>query len=82
MKRKPLTADEVRNQLKQRGETITQWAARHGFDRRAVYRVLAGVDKAWYGRAHEIAVALGMKLPEVESSATDDDRNTQSKRAA
>lgn len=82
MKRKPLTADQVREQFKARGETITAWAARHGYPRRDVYNVIAGVSKGWWGRTHEIAIALGMKLPADESSADHGDRNTQSRQAA
>lgn len=58
---KLLTADQVKEQFRQRGITITQWAEDHGYKRGAVYRVLNGFDKAHYGQAHEIAVALGMK---------------------
>ncbi|MBN0252676.1 DNA-binding protein, partial [Pseudomonas aeruginosa] len=47
--------------FRQRGITITQWAAEHGYKRNAVYRVLNGFDKANYGQAHDIAVALGLK---------------------
>lgn len=56
-----MTAEQVKAQFHQRGETITAWARKHGFPRNAVYRVLNGFDKANYGRAHEIAVAIGLK---------------------
>lgn len=58
---KALTPEQVKKTLKQRGITITQWAQNHGYRRDAVYRVLNGIDKAHYGQAHEIAVALGLK---------------------
>lgn len=77
-----LTPDQVRQRLRQRGKTLTQWAAEHGFDRKAVYRVINGADKAYYGRAHEIAVALGLKVVEVEPSTTADGRNMQTRAAA
>jgi len=70
-----LTADQVRQRLRQRGTTITRWAEENGFDIRAVYRVLSGSDKAHYGRAHNIAVALGMKLVDEEPSTAANDRN-------
>jgi gp16 family phage-associated protein len=54
-----LSADQVRQKFRERGITFTQWARKHGYDRKAVYRVLSGTDKANFGRAHEIAVALG-----------------------
>ncbi|WP_027855225.1 DNA-binding protein [Marinobacterium litorale] len=60
-KRKVLTPDEVKAQLQDQGITITQWAKDHGYTRNAVYRVLNGFDKAKYGKAHEIAVKLGLK---------------------
>lgn len=82
MNRKPLTPDQVRQRFRQRGETFTAWSQRHGFDRRAVTRVLTGTDKGDYGRAHEIAVALGLKVPPQESTDLADDRNTQSRVAA
>lgn len=61
MAQKVLTPEQVKQRFKQRGITVTQWAREHGFNRNAVYRVLNGFDKAHYGRAHEIAVALGLK---------------------
>lgn len=80
--RTALTPDQVRQRLRQRGQTITQWAKRHGYDRKAVYRVMTGVDKAHYGRAHEIAVALGLKVPEEEPSTPDAGRNMQARAVA
>ena len=48
-----------------------------------VYRVIAGSDKAYYGRCHEIAVALGMKVePDAESSPSPPVRNLQAQAAA
>ncbi len=58
---KALTPDQVKQRFRQRGITITQWAAEHGYKRNAVYRVLNGFDKANYAQAHDIAVALGLK---------------------
>ena len=77
-----LTPDQVRQQLRKRGETLTRWAAANGFDRDAVYRVMNGRDKAHYGRAHDIAVALGLKVPEEEPSTPADGRNMQQCAAA
>ncbi|MEH6784086.1 MAG: DNA-binding protein [Alcanivorax jadensis] len=64
-----LTPEQVKQSFKQRGITVTQWAEDHGYRRNAVYRVLNGADKAHYGQAHEIAVALGMK-PQPENSSS------------
>jgi gp16 family phage-associated protein len=77
-----LTPDQVRQQLRQRGKTLTKWAAENGYDRKAVYRVINGADKAYYGRAHEIAVALGLKVVESETSTPANDRNMQQSQAA
>ncbi|MDD5276748.1 MAG: DNA-binding protein [Methylovulum sp.] len=58
---KTLTPEEVKNQFKARGEPISQWAKSHGYPLNRVYRVLNGQDKAYWGKGHDIAVALGMK---------------------
>ena len=52
---------QVKARFRQQGKTITEWANENGYTRNAVYRVLNGFDKANYGRAHEIAVKLGIK---------------------
>lgn len=54
-------ADQIKASLRRQGKTISQWAEEHGYSRNSVYRVLNGIDKAHYGRAHEIAVKLGLK---------------------
>lgn len=64
---KVLTPEQVKQRFRQKGVTITAWAAERGFKRSAVYRVLNGFDKANYGKAHEIAVALGLKVADPES---------------
>lgn len=56
-----LTPEQVKERFRAKGLTVTRWAAENGYPRNAVYRVLNGFDKAHYGRAHEIAVALGLK---------------------
>lgn len=60
----PLTPDQVRQRFRTAGVTFTNWAREHGYPRHEVYRVLNGVTKAHYGRAHEIAVKLGLKAQE------------------
>lgn len=56
-----MTPQQVKQSLQQRGITVTQWAMQHGYSREAVYRVLNGQSKANYGKAHDIAVKLGLK---------------------
>lgn len=58
---KPMTADQVKHLFRQRGVTFTTWAKENGYTRNEVYRVLNGQAKAHYGKAHEIAVKLGIK---------------------
>lgn len=57
-----MTADQVKTLFRQRGITFTQWAEENGYSRYEVYRVLNGQTKARYGKSHEIAVKLGLKL--------------------
>ncbi len=56
---------EKRSKVKARfmaeGVSIAEWARARGFDHKMVYRVLAGEVKGKRGKAHEIAVALGLK---------------------
>ncbi|MCP5016070.1 MAG: DNA-binding protein [Ketobacter sp.] len=65
-----MSPEKFKKSLQQQGVTITQWAEKHGFPREAVYRVLNGVEKGTFGRAHEIAVAAGIKqLPANDPTA-------------
>jgi len=63
---KGLTPDQVRARFHRQGKTLSQWAAEHGYPRNEVYKVMGGNYRAHYGRAHEIAVKLGLikELPE------------------
>ena len=63
-----MTAELFKARLRAQGKPITVWAREHDFPVLDVYRVLNGVYKAHYGRAHEIAVAAGIK-PHPESQA-------------
>lgn len=56
-----MSADQVKRHFQQRGITFTDWAAANGYTRGEVYRVLNGQAKAHYGKAHAIAVKLGLK---------------------
>lgn len=59
-----MTVQHFKTSLRRQGKTIRQWAEENGFPVASVYRVLNGVDKANYGRAHDIAVKAGIKHPE------------------
>ncbi|MCP1375351.1 DNA-binding protein [Dyella lutea] len=77
-----LTPDQVRNRLRSQGKTLTEWAVEHGYRRQDVYRVMGGQSKARFGLGHEIAVALGLKVPANEPSTPLGDRNTQQRSVA
>ena len=78
----PLKPEEVKAAFKEAGITITAWAEEHDYPRKAVYRLLNGVDKGNFGQAHEIAVKLGLKLPRSEPSTLSGAGNTQERQAA
>ncbi|HGE8345563.1 DNA-binding protein [Serratia ureilytica] len=56
-----MTPEQVKNRFRSQGRTVTDWAKEHGYSRNLVYQVLNGQSKANYGKAHEIAVKLGLK---------------------
>ena len=53
--------EKVKEGFRKRGETIKSWCDARGYDPTYVSRILNGTIKANYGKAHEIAVELGMK---------------------
>lgn len=55
------TAEQVKKEFKARGDTLAAFARRNGWKPHDVYCVIGGVFKGHYGKAHQIAVALGMK---------------------
>lgn len=55
------TPDQIKAEFAGLGITISGWARDHDFTPRDVILVLNGVLKGRYGKAHRIAVALGMK---------------------
>lgn len=57
-----LTKAEVKKALSDQGKTLKQFAIEHNFEPNDVYRVMAGARKGFYGKGHEIAVALGLKI--------------------
>lgn len=56
-----LTREEVKRWFEASGETVTAWAAAHGYRRDEVYALLNGRLKGRRGRAHQLAVDLGIK---------------------
>lgn len=74
---KVYSSKEVKERLRLQGITITQWAEDHGYTRNEVYRVLNGQHKGHFGKAHDIAVALGMKPALAQSTGAERRGNLQ-----
>ncbi|WP_084182973.1 DNA-binding protein [Nevskia soli] len=56
-----MTPKEVRGAFFAQGVSIAAWARERGFSTYDVYAALAGRTRGARGKAHEIAVALGLK---------------------
>lgn len=57
----PARLVQARTGFFDRGESVAEWARKHGFRANAVYQVLNGHAMPSRGNAHRIAVALGIK---------------------
>lgn len=55
------THEQVRDELRRDGASITQWALSHGFSPALTLRVLKGNTNPTRGQTYRIAVALGIK---------------------
>ncbi|MDP2144420.1 MAG: DNA-binding protein [Gallionella sp.] len=55
------TLEQARNEFNYRGESVTGWSRKHGFNPESVKKVLNGDSKCLRGNAHRIAVVLGIK---------------------
>ena len=53
--------EQIKSEFELRGEVISDWAEREGFDRRNVYAVISGRNLGIRGEGHKIAVRLGLK---------------------
>ena len=62
-----MTPQQIKNQFRERGESVGAWADAHGFPRDVVYRVLNGRSPAWRGQPHKVALALGLKAAQKQS---------------
>lgn len=56
-----MTGEQAKRKLREEGVTLKQFAEKNGFPYYMVSRVVSGSSKANFGRAHDVAVALGMK---------------------
>lgn len=55
------TPEQVRKEFNYRGETISGWARKNGFNPESVKKVIHGKSQCLRGEAHKIAVTLGIK---------------------
>lgn len=55
------TREQVIEEFRLRGVTISHWARQHGVNQAMTYQVLYGRKKGMRGEAHRVAVALGLK---------------------
>lgn len=59
-----LTPDQVKENFRNQGKSFMKFAHENGYRPQQVYQVLNGQAKGRFGKAHEIAVKLGMKNEE------------------
>jgi len=62
------TREELKAKFEREGKTFSGWAEARGYTRNEVYRVINGFAKCKRGKAHKIAVELGLK-PSTGSNA-------------
>lgn len=63
------TPEQIKKDFLANGTTISGWARKNGYTPRQVSLVLNGQIKGNYGRGHDIAVALGLKLSDQQIAA-------------
>ncbi len=56
-----MTPEQLKQKFRREGLTFTAWAKENGYHPRNVIRLVNGFDKGHFGKAHEIAVKLGLK---------------------
>lgn len=64
------TPEEVKAEFADRGESVAEWAKRHGFRPQYVYDLLNGRTVGTRGMAHRAAVMLGLKTGNADRAAT------------
>jgi gp16 family phage-associated protein len=57
----PKRVAAARKKLDAMNLTIRGWADQNGYSPRLVYKILEGRSACYYGKSHQIAVALGLK---------------------
>lgn len=61
MEQRLKSAEQVKAEFRRAGVSVGSWATANGYERADVYAVINGRNKFKYGKAHAIAVALGIK---------------------
>lgn len=56
-----MNPEKVKQRFRNKGQTIKSWCDQRGYDPTYVSRILNGTIKASRGKAHKIAVELGLK---------------------
>lgn len=56
-----MTPEQVKENIRKQGKTLTQVAEEKGLPYRTVQALLNGTNKGHYGKAHDVAIALGLK---------------------
>lgn len=59
------TPAQAKEWLESQGKSVKEFAEEHGVDQFTTYQVLAGTKKGKRGKAHRIAVLLGIKNGEI-----------------
>lgn len=57
-----LTPNQIKHQLRQRGQTLRSFAEQHGFKYRTVSDVVRGLRLGNYGEGREVRKALGLPV--------------------
>ena len=55
------TVDDVREEFRRRGISVSEWARTRGVSASLTYQILAGRKVGLRGQSHEISVLLGLK---------------------
>jgi len=60
-----LTPQQARDNLYAQGISISEWARREGFSKNLVFTILQGRRLCRFGKSHEVAIKLGLKVGNV-----------------
>lgn len=61
---KPITSAQLKAKFQSQGKTFKGWARDNGYHPVVVSQVVNGRNSATRGIGHEIAVKLGLKIPQ------------------